>query len=85
MLELSLRLEPDHARASIRLLEMGSGQALWLHRCDAGGRAGIALQEALALAVCRDVADYLGRRDAPPGRQERPSPSHFVGGWALPS
>ncbi|ELX09333.1 hypothetical protein Jab_2c13990 [Janthinobacterium sp. HH01] len=89
VLELSLRLEPDHARASIRLLEAGSGQALWLHRCDADGHAGIALQEALALAVCQDVADYLGRRDAPVSRQERwppaLSPSQSVGGWALPS
>lgn len=89
VLELSLRLEAAHARASIRLLEAGSGRSLWLHRCDADGQSGIALQEALAQAVCRDVADYLGRRGAPISLQE-PLPvvlprSPSVGGWALPS
>jgi hypothetical protein len=50
-LEVSVRVEPRHVRASIRLLSAAGGDLVFLQRCDCHGELGISLQEELALAI----------------------------------
>ncbi|WP_229263084.1 hypothetical protein [Duganella dendranthematis] len=50
-LEVSVRVEPRHARASIRLLSAAGGDVVFLQRCDCHGELGISLQEELAVAI----------------------------------
>jgi hypothetical protein len=50
-IEISVRLEPCRARASIRLLGADTGDVISLQQCDCHGEPGITLQEELALAI----------------------------------
>lgn len=59
-LEVSVRVDRGHVRASVRLSEAGSGRLAWLQQCDVHGELGIRLQEALALAICDDLQRHVG-------------------------
>jgi TolB-like protein len=65
--QVSVRVECLHARASIRLVD--KEQVLWLHQCDRHGSLGIALQEKLALAICDDLSGFM--RGNPPAFSDR--------------
>lgn len=58
-LEVSIRVDRDHVRASIRLSEAGTGRLAWLQQCDVHGDLGIRLQEELALAICDDLQRHV--------------------------
>lgn len=60
-LDVSIRIEGEHVRASVRLVEAGDGRTAWLRQCDAHGAPGIRLQEALALAICDELQRHLSR------------------------
>ena len=57
-LEVSVRLEHRRARASMRLIEEGTGDIVCLQQCDCHGDVGIALQEALALEICNLLKNH---------------------------
>lgn len=59
-LEVSVRVDRDHVRASIRLSEAGTGRLAWLQQCDVHGDLGIGLQEALAQEICDDLQRHVG-------------------------
>ena len=61
-LEGSIRVEQDTVRVSVRLIDSIAGHTVWTAQCDASGVLGIALQEALANAVCDKLADYFRSR-----------------------
>ena len=68
-LEISIRVEQSHARASVRLVDVRAEQTVWMHRCDRQGELAIALQEELARGICDDLQGYLdgsGRIDPRP-------------------
>jgi len=58
-LEGSVRIENDHVRASIRLVEPGAGNIAWLSQFDRRGKLCISLQEELAGAICDGLQRYL--------------------------
>lgn len=58
-LEGSVRIEEDHVRASIRLVEPGAGNIAWLSQFDSRGKLCISLQEELAGAICDGLHRYL--------------------------
>lgn len=58
-LEGSVRVEDDHVRASIRLVEPGAGSIAWLSQFDRRGTLCISLQEELASAICDALQFYL--------------------------
>lgn len=58
-MEVRVRTEPRHARATIRLIDANTGQIAWIQQCDRHGDLGIALQEKLALAICADLQNYI--------------------------
>lgn len=66
-LEVSIRVDRGHVRASIRLSEAGSGRLAWLQQCDVHGDLGIGLQEALAQAICDDLQRHVGAAASAPG------------------
>jgi len=57
--QVSVRVESQHARASIRLTDARDEQLVWLHQRDCHGNLGIARQETLALAICDDLSGFL--------------------------
>lgn len=57
--EVSVRVERGHVRASVRLVEGATGRVAWLQQCDAHGELGIRLQEELALAICNDLQRHV--------------------------
>lgn len=57
--QVSVRVEQQHARASIRLTDTCNDQIVWLHQRDCHGTLGIARQETLALAICDDLSGFL--------------------------
>src|SRR5205823_819490 len=59
-LEGSIRVEKDHVRASMRLVDTDAGQIAWLSQFDCKGELGIDLQEELAGAICDKLQRYLG-------------------------
>lgn len=63
-LEVSVRVDRGHVRASVRLSEAGSGRLAWLQQCDVHGELGIRLQEALALAICDHLQRHVGTAGA---------------------
>jgi len=65
-LEVSVRVDRGHVRASVRLSEAGSGRLAWLQQCDVHGELGIRLQEALALAICDDLQRHVGAAASAP-------------------
>lgn len=58
-LEGSVRVEKNHVRASIRLVDPRVGKITWLSQFDLTGELGIALQDELACAICTQVQHYL--------------------------
>lgn len=57
--EVSVRIERGHVRASVRLVEGVTGRTAWLQQCDVHGELGIGLQEELALAICDDLQRHV--------------------------
>jgi TolB-like protein len=58
-LEGSIRVEKNHVRASMRLLDTGAGHIAWLSQFDCHGELGMNLQEELAGAICDKLQRYL--------------------------
>jgi TolB-like protein len=58
-MEVRVRTELRHARATIRLIDDATGRIAWIQQCDRHGELGIALQEKLALAICADLQNYM--------------------------
>lgn len=58
-LEGSIRVEQAFVRASVRLVDMASGHTTWTAQVDCSGVLGIALQEALANAICDMLAEHF--------------------------
>lgn len=58
-LEVSVRVDRGHVRASIRLSDVGTGRLALLQQCDVHGALGIGLQETLAQAICDDLQHHL--------------------------
>lgn len=58
-LEVGLRIEQAHARASIKLIDAGSEHPAWLHQCDVHGALGMDLQETLAKEICNDLQRFI--------------------------
>ena len=58
-LEGSIRVEDNHVRASMRLVDAGAGKIAWLSQFDCRGQLGISLQEQLASAICEGLQRYL--------------------------
>ena len=57
--EVSVRVEPGHVRASLRLVLAATGHTTWLRQYDVHGSLGIRLQEELALTICRDLQRHV--------------------------
>lgn len=60
-LEGSIRVEKNHVRASMRLVDTGAGNIAWLSQFDCSGELGMPLQEQLAGAICDKLQRYLAR------------------------
>jgi TolB-like protein len=58
-LEGSVRVEQQHVRASMRLVDTGAGQIAWLSKFDFRGNLCMSLQEKLASAICAELERYL--------------------------
>lgn len=58
-IEGSLRLDKNHVRASVRVVDTASGRVEWVSQFDRHGELGIRLQEQLADAVCEELQRYL--------------------------
>jgi TolB-like protein len=58
-LEGSIRVERNHVRASMRLVDTGAGHVAWLSQFDCSGELGMHLQEELAGAICDKLQRYL--------------------------
>lgn len=61
-LEGSVRVEKDHVRASMRLVETAAGRIAWLSQFDCRGELGMTLQEELAGAICAGLQRHLATR-----------------------
>ncbi len=68
-LETSIRMEQCLARACVRLVDVRTERTVWMHQCDRQGNPAIALQEALALAICDPLQAYLDARHVPHSRE----------------
>jgi TolB-like protein len=58
-LEGSIRVEQDHVRASMRLVDTDAGRIAWLSQFDYRGELGMHLQEELAGAICEKLQRFL--------------------------
>lgn len=58
-LEGSVRVEQQHVRASMRLVDTDAGQIAWLSKFDFRGNLCMSLQEKLASAICAELQRYL--------------------------
>lgn len=58
-LEGSIRIEHDHVRASMRLVDPKAGRISWLSQFDCSGPLGMPLQEQLAGAICTALQRHL--------------------------
>nr|WP_314539497.1 hypothetical protein [uncultured Massilia sp.] len=58
-LEGSIRIEENHVRASMRVVDAAAGQIAWLSQVDCSGALGMQLQEELARAICDRLQGYL--------------------------
>lgn len=65
--EVRVRTEPMHARATIRLIDGGTGQIAWIQPCDRKGELGIAMQEKMAGAICDGLRHFMLGGDASRG------------------
>ncbi|HEX8406438.1 MAG TPA: hypothetical protein VF670_17575 [Duganella sp.] len=66
-LEGSVRVEDNHVRASMRLVDAGAGRVAWLSQFDRHGQLCMSLQEELAAAICSELASYLSGKSVPGG------------------
>jgi TolB-like protein len=64
-LEGSIRVEQQHVRASMRLINANAGKIAWLSQFDCSGDLGMFLQEKLALAICSQLQGYFGATPQP--------------------
>ncbi|WP_332878390.1 hypothetical protein [Massilia sp. S19_KUP03_FR1] len=58
-LEGSIRVERQHVRLSMRLVDTRDGDIAWLAQVDCNGEMDMALQEKLASAICVKFQHYL--------------------------
>jgi TolB-like protein len=58
-LEGSIRMEEQHVRASMRLVDAAAGRIAWVSQFNRRGKFRIPLQEALAGAICAELQRYL--------------------------
>jgi hypothetical protein len=58
-LEGSIRIEKDHVRASMRVVDAAAGRITWVSQFDCSGELGMRLQEELASAICAKLQGYL--------------------------
>lgn len=58
-LEGSIRVEHQHVRASMRLVDTRAGDIAWLSQIDCRGELGMRLQEELAGVICGQLQRYL--------------------------
>jgi TolB-like protein len=58
-LEGSIRVEKNCVRASVRLIDPGTGHIAWASQFDCEGELGIKLQEELADTICSGLRRYL--------------------------
>ena len=58
-IEGSIRVESQHVRASMRLVDTRDGDIAWLAQFDCTGELDMALQEQLASAICIKLRHYL--------------------------
>jgi len=58
-LEGSVRVEHNHVRASMRLVDTRAGDIAWLSQFDCTGALGMELQEELAGAICGQIQQFL--------------------------
>ncbi len=58
-IEVSVRTEHRHARATVRLIRACTGQIDSMLQCDGYGDMGMDLQEELAMAICNDLQKHL--------------------------
>lgn len=58
-LEGTIRIEREHVRASVRLIDGNAGHIAWLSQFDRHGEPGIGLQEELAAAISAGLSAYL--------------------------
>lgn len=58
-LEGSIRIERDHVRAAMRLLDAQTGHIVWLSQFDRQGELGMAMQAELAGAICAALQQHL--------------------------
>lgn len=58
-LEGSVRVEKNHVRASMRLIDTRAGEIAWLSQFDCSGELGMGLQEELAAAICGQLQKYF--------------------------
>jgi len=59
-LEGSVRVEKNHVRASMRLVDTRAGEIAWLSQFDCSGELGMVWQEELAEAICTRLHQFLG-------------------------
>ncbi|MET0320148.1 MAG: hypothetical protein ABW069_05445 [Duganella sp.] len=58
-LEGSIRIERDHVRAAMRLLDTQTGHIVWLSQFDRQGELGMTMQAELAGAICAALQQHL--------------------------
>lgn len=58
-LEGSIRIERDHVRAAMRLLDTQTGHIVWLSQFDRQGELGMTMQAELAGAICAALQHHL--------------------------
>jgi len=63
-LEGSVRVEDNHVRTSMRLVDANAGQVAWLSQFDRHGQLCMSLQEELAAAICSALRGYLSSHPA---------------------
>ena len=63
-LEGSIRIESEHVRASVRLIDACAGHVAWRSQFDGHGLLGMGLQEQLAGAICDGLQTYFAHAPA---------------------
>lgn len=63
-LEGSIRIESEHVRASVRLIDAFAGHVEWRSQFDGHGRLGMGLQEQLSGAICDGLQTYFAHAPA---------------------
>ncbi len=82
-LEISVRVESQHVRASMRLFNPSRGEPALLMQVDRHGTLGMDMQEQMAQAICSEVQAYFS---PPSGSLEQPLiPAVAAAGYCLPA